>query len=542
MAAPSYSTDLADITLAESTTGWSALGGGASGLSASPDIAVEGTNCVDKQITNAEKGQVYDNGSTITPGSLEHFFIWVAITTPGLINTYANRGLAAIIGTSTSAYNAFHLTGSDRFRLEEAFFCWPIRYVNTSNGSEPRRTLTGSPGANPQVFGATAFTTASVKGANLGVDAIRRGSEVRVFDGDSGAGGPATWDAFAAYSNDSTRRWGILAPSGAGAAVQGRTVWGVSGGNAVYSRDSNRTVVFRDVPHALASLNGVIFANASNDLVWSNIGLVALGTSSPGFIDVQNNAPTTWTDSTFQGIGTTTLDTNSTFDGCAWVGCDIVTGAGASLLNTRYVEPNISADESALVWNVATDPDGFIDGAEFVSHPTTAHHALELGTSSPTSVTLRGVTFTDFNAADGQNDSAIYVRRNSGTVTINIVGGSGTPSYKTDGATVTIVSNPVTLTVHVEDIDTFANLQNARVYVEADTGGPLSAGTVIINALTNASGDASDTRTYASDQPITGWVRRASSGFGTVYKQATITGSIDSANGLTVNVLMVPDE
>ena len=109
-------------------------------------------------------------------------------------------------------------------------------------------------------------------------------------------------------------------------------------------------------------------------------------------------------------------------------------------------------------------------------------------------------------------------------------------------ATVNIVVNPVTLLIHVEDIDDFSNIENARVYVEADTGGPLTVGTILINALTNASGDASDTRTLASDQPIVGWVRRASPGFGTVYKQAAITGSISSTNGLTVNVLMVPDE
>ena len=540
MAAPSYATNLADITTAESTTNWSALGGGASGLSASPDIAVQGTNCVDKQVTSAEKGQVFDNGATITPGSAEHFYIWIAITTPGLIDTYANRGLTAVLGTSTTAYNKFHLTGSDQFRLAESFYCWPIRYVNTSNGSAPQRTLVGSPGANPQWFGAMTNITASVKGANLGVDVIRRGNSVTVTDGDSGT--PATWSAFAAYANDTTRRWGIIAPSGNGAQVQGLAIWG-SGGTAVYGRDSNVGVVFLAVPHALSTLNGIEFNNASTDVVFDNVGVTALGTNSRGTIVVNNNAAVTWTNSVFQGIDTTTLGgTNSVFDGSKWVGCNAVTAAGASMLGCSFVAPTVSADTSPLIWNVATDPDGYLADGEFVSHPTTAHHAIELGTSSPTSVTLRGVTFTDFNASDGQNDSAIHVKRTSGTVTINIVGGSGTPSYKSDGATVTIVSNPVTLTVHVEDITDFTNIENARVYVEADTGGPLSAGTVIINALTSAAGDASDTRTYASDQPITGWVRRATSGFGTLYKEAAITGSIDSANGATVNVLMVPDE
>ena len=128
MAAPTYGTDLQTVNLAEATTGWAALGGGGAGLSASPDIAVEGTNCVDKQITAAEKGQVFDNGTGITNGANNHFFIWIACTTPGLIDTYINRGLTAVIGSSTSAYVQFHLTGSDEFKLAQSFKCWPIRY------------------------------------------------------------------------------------------------------------------------------------------------------------------------------------------------------------------------------------------------------------------------------------------------------------------------------------------------------------------------------------------------------------------------------
>ena len=42
MAAPSYTTDLTDITLAETTTGWSALGGGGGGSYAvHPGVYVE---------------------------------------------------------------------------------------------------------------------------------------------------------------------------------------------------------------------------------------------------------------------------------------------------------------------------------------------------------------------------------------------------------------------------------------------------------------------------------------------------------------------
>ena len=53
MAAGTYSTDLTDITLCEATTGFSALGGGGAGLGAGVDFAIQGTNAVDKQVSNS---------------------------------------------------------------------------------------------------------------------------------------------------------------------------------------------------------------------------------------------------------------------------------------------------------------------------------------------------------------------------------------------------------------------------------------------------------------------------------------------------------
>jgi hypothetical protein len=465
MAAPSYATNLTDITLAESTTSWSALGGGASGLSASPDIAVEGTNCVDKQVTNAEKGQMYDYGSTITMGSADHVYIWISITTPGLVDTYANRGLAATIGTGTGARNTFHLTGSDRFKLAEAFACWPVRYVTTSSGTEPLRTLTGSPGANPQFFGATTNITASVKGANLGVDAMRYGNSVTVTAGDSGT--PATWIDFADYSNNSTRRWGIISPFGSGIGVQGLIVWG-DGTTAVYARDSNTSVALLDVPHCLSTLNAIEFNNASTDVIFDNISVTALGTQSRGTITVNNNATVEWTNSVFQDIDTTTLDTNSTFDGCTWISTNEVDSGGASLLGASFLTPTVAADSYALLWNETTDPDGELDGATF-SKGSNDHHAIQFGDTIPTTITVRNCTFTNFSASNSANGSTFYFKDTSGTITINCVNCTGNLTYKSDGATINVVTNTVTTTIKAVDA-TGANVSSVRALLKASAG------------------------------------------------------------------------
>ncbi len=130
----------------------------------------------------------------------------------------------------------------------------------------------------------------------------------------------------------------------------------------------------------------------------------------------------------------------------------------------------MGADASALVWDVNTDLDGKIDGAIFTKG-TNAHHAIELGTNSPTSLTIRGVTFSGFNASDGQNDSVLHVKRTVGTVTIGCVGCTGTVTYKSEGATV-IITQGVALTVHVQDAVTAGDIAGARVLAAAASGGP----------------------------------------------------------------------
>src|SRR5574337_1036059 len=200
MAAPSYNTDLIDITTAENITNWTALGGGASGLAAETDFFIQGSFCISKQVSAALKGMVFNNGSTITPGTNTHFFVWMYSTTPGLLDTLANGGMRVTIGTSTTAYVDYHVKGSAEY-IYGGWLCFPIRYVTTSSGTAPYRTVTGSPGANPQYFGGQIKTTATIHGTNLGVDAIRYGTGIYITSGDSGT--PATF-AGAAAQNDSS--------------------------------------------------------------------------------------------------------------------------------------------------------------------------------------------------------------------------------------------------------------------------------------------------------------------------------------------------
>lgn len=82
-------------------------------------------------------------------------------------------------------------------------------------------------------------------------------------------------------------------------------------------------------------------------------------------------------------------------------------------------------------------------------------------------------------------------------------------------------------------------IENARVYIEADTGGDLTAGTEIMNAATNSSGVATATFQYTSDQPVVGRVRKGTAS--TYYKTSALPSTL-TATPLNTTVLMVEDE
>jgi len=98
----------------------------------------------------------------------------------------------------------------------------------------------------------------------------------------------------------------------------------------------------------------------------------------------------------------------------------------------------------------------------------------------------------------------------------------------------------VDLAVTVLDAATLAPIQNARVYVLAGPGGPLTEGSVIINGLTNSSGQILvNSYAYAGDQPVIGKARRGTNP--TFYKSAIISGAI-TTSGLDVSAFMVKDQ
>lgn len=539
MAAPSYTVDLTLISNMDTTTGVSALGGGGAGLGAGADFAIQNGLCVDKQITNATKGLVYNNGSTITNTTGVHFFLWVFAATPGLLDTYTNGGKRIIIGTSTTAYNAFYVEGSDT-RPEGGNKCYAVRYNNTANGTDPKRVLTGSPGANPQYFGGILSTTASVKGVNLGVDVIRYGTGAYITAGDSGD--PATFAGFSTINDADANRYGISQAIPGGYDLQGSYVIGQNSSGTptlAYFEDSNTQLTLTDTIHSATDFTKIIIDHASTVFNLTNVTIKAIGTNNPGQL-IYNNASTTSAliGCGFNDIGISTLRAGVTATACSWRNAALITTNGATLDSCNIENSVDSASISSADLEEMTDCEFGSDGS---------NHAVELtsigsGTMNWNNYLTGYVTGASGSPASTSStgNESIYVNVGSGTLTINVGAGYTIPSIRTAGATVNVVAGQVTTTITVTDISTGLPISGASVSLWADAGGPLTEDDSIIYGSTNGSGVITDTRGLASNQPVLGWVRKASSS--PFYQESQMVGIIDNSTGLNITVQMISDE
>jgi hypothetical protein len=168
--------------------------------------------------------------------------------------------------------------------------------------------------------------------------------------------------------------------------------------------------------------------------------------------------------------GILTGGASNEWSGNTFNSCGQIETTGANFKNSVFIGYSGLTNTSQLYWNTTLDPNGELDGCEFTM-PATLTHAIEfpIGMSAQ-SITLTDCIFNNYNVANALNDSTFNVLATSGTLTINIVGGSGSVSYRTAGATVVIVQNPVTTLITVKDVSTGSPIEGARVKLEVSNG------------------------------------------------------------------------
>jgi len=395
------------------------------------------------------------------------------------------------------------------------------------------------------------------------------------------------------------------------------------GTNATTFTDSGFSITWPDQPLVSTTFQGlsIDITRAGDDVNLSN-GVLASGdpaaaTNRPDLIVTTDSAPGTLDMDVMVLNGLRTVElgegctmTNSVVLNTGVIDATAAGDVGADMTGTSILDSTVAANTSALIWAINEDPDGKLDDMTF-NVGGNAHHAIEFGTTSPLTMTVRGMAATGYNASNGQNDSTFHVKRTSGTVTINVIGGTGNFSYRTDGATVVVVIDPVDTLVTILDGRDNSDLQNARVILEAAngtgdlpfedsvtitrsgstasvahtahglvngnkvvirgadqaeyngvktitnvttnaydytvTGSPTTPATgtiiatgVVLEGLTDVSGEIKDTRTWTLAQPVIGVARKATAS--PIFADASLTGVVNTSTGLLITQALSFDE
>jgi hypothetical protein len=501
VAAPSYTSDLSTFNLAENSgtveelTGTTVLYnyGGTPVINDTDDI-IQGSyhaSAAAKQSAGQCASIAYDYGSGVTIPTDGAFLIWHKFDAGGLLDFYANGGVRVCVGSSVTAFKVWKIAGKDVTPFP--YGGWKNYALNPTVSTD--LTTEGSPTSTLQHVGMAIMLTGAgpSKGNPHKMDAIRYGRcEARMNGGDV-SNGYATFAGFAAKNdaNDATNgynRWGLIQAVAGGFLWKGLMTLGYS--SAVDFRDSNTNVFIDDTRKVTAGFNKIDIRQATSRIDWTNVNFICTNpstTTSKGRLEVVDDADVNLSYCTFTDMDTFIFKSNSAVLNSTFRRCNTITANDADFSYTLFDAASVAADTSQLVWDVNSDPNNDLDNCTFIKGAN-AHHAIEFGTTSPTTMTLTNVIFSGFNASNAQNDSAIHIKRTTGTVTITITGGTS-PSYKTAGAAVVIVTSSRTVKAIAQLADG-TRIGLARVLLRtaatASGGFPYDATVTITNSSTTA--------------------------------------------------------
>lgn len=199
----------------------------------------------------------------------------------------------------------------------------------------------------------------------------------------------------------------------------------------------------------------------------------SLSAASPEFFDLELAGvnSVTVTNLSVDRARIISLDAAVTWDGGTIKNSGQITASSATFTNVNVLTSVVAADEGALLWDVATDPDGYLDGCTFTKG-TNDHHAIRFGTNVPATMTLRNCTFTGFSSLNDVNGSVFRFDDTTGSITLNLVGCTTDGAFSVDdaaGVAVTIIIDPVTTLVNIRDENGDPE-SGVSVYLEAADG------------------------------------------------------------------------
>lgn len=341
-------------------------------------------------------------------------------------------GMVCRIGSSATAWEAYQIAAKDTNITTEQRYVFAIKPGDLT-------TDYGTPG--------TAVTTTAVTylqflmncpafAANVYLSELNQVFTQVIAGGDATT--PINIDSLAAVGR--SFRLPVFQKAGAAGIVSFAPIQ-IGGGDAVNLQIDSGVIQFPKIYdpdtgelalHVPAGTLGLSLAGKSGDVVKLTNSLVTAPSSYYFEINSAATNAATWDLSGTTIIGANvTLRPVVTFSDMAFTSCPTVATTGSTVTDCSFINSKAVASSPA---NAA-----LISNCTFTKTAGTSH-ALEI-TGAAASTTLTGISLAGYAGANGSTgNEAIFVNIASGTVTINISGGS-TPSVRTAGATVVVVSS-----------------------------------------------------------------------------------------------------
>jgi hypothetical protein len=496
--------DSARYDAMNATTNVSSIGGGA-GSTVETDIIYQGTASISRKVTAAGFYTSTGANRNMTTTARRTWLVKVWLTNYSSLSTIGNS-LEVRIGSGTGAYYSY-VVGSPTVAYP-AKGGWAILAIDPNIASH-RDGTTGSPTLTACNYFAAFATCSTSKVENLCLDAVDVGYGLHLTGGD-GADPDGNFTNFVTDDEgDITNgRFGYVTTQSGALFVFGRLVIGATSASGSFTAVATgftataAQVVWPENKGA-AGFSGIVFhlGNASTLLNLTRCNLTSQGTATGedtrAVLDVIGTSGTlTVTGGAVSNFASLTLTSGATFNGVVISQCGQVAAAGATLNNSSVQN---SPATSALLWNVATDTNGRLDDMSFTSAGT--GHAIELGSSTPTTISFSGHSYSGYAGVDGSTGNEVLYNNSGKTITVNIVGGGTVPTVRNGAgaSTVIVQATNVTLTglrdnTEIRVYDQTTPIPNELAGIENATTGTvdnrsfsfsLSSGTVVDIAVFN---------------------------------------------------------
>lgn len=606
-------TDLSDVSTCNTTTDggthYRLAGTSSANPAADADAMVQDNGCIANKCgstATTDVGGHFNHTSTFDLTSKLLVF-WRQIVTPG--NMLAKASLGITLGltntstTSTSAwsttnYKKWYMDGNDTMPITPGWVPYALDPSQSADASAGTLTLSSVKNIGFICRQGTGITTTV---SNQFYDAIRMGTGLTIT---TSAGGDApTLTNIYNEDNTITNRWGLLTQNAGIYYGLGKfTIGSTSQSNACNFSDSAQVFIWRKSIVPDTQFGYDLKGASGNKTTVTLTSCVLRGQAGQKW---NINCTDAYSDfklysSAIADCKTLTLSSgsilsNSTFSTCGTIDANGSTISGCSFSGATATPITATPTEIATISNCTLTSVGTGYGMEIT------------GTAANT--TLTNMTWTGYASSNGSTgNEAIFVNIASGSMNLTISGGT-TPSIRTAGCAVTVISGAVTVTATATTI-TGTAIQNANVLVKAAASGPFpsnvtvtisNSGTtatvthsthgmatndkvliksaslaanngvftitkidansysytmgsspgssptgtikstyVLLNGLTNASGQLSMSRVFPSDQPITGWARKSTGS--PLYKTGAITGTVSSAANTNLSAILISDE